>query len=67
MLSTLSFFLVEGALYYERGTKLSEPNALNTPSLVTVVPNSGDSFFLVEGALYYERDTKLSEPNALNT
>ena len=38
------FFLVEGALYYmyERSTKFSEPNALNTPSLVTVGPNSGD-------------------------
>ena len=37
------FFLVEGALYYERGTKFSEPNALDQhSSLVTVVPNSGD-------------------------
>ena len=30
------------ALYHERDTQLSEPNALNTPSLVTVGPNSGD-------------------------
>ena len=25
-----NIFLVEGALYYEKDTKLSEPNALNT-------------------------------------
>ena len=40
-------FLVEGALYYERGTKLSEPNALNTPLLVTVGPNSGDDIVIM--------------------
>ena len=41
------FFLVEGALYYERDTKLSEPNAPNTPSLVTVGPNSGDDIVIM--------------------
>ena len=29
-------------MYYERDTQLSEPNALNTPLLVTVGLNSGD-------------------------
>ena len=31
----------------ERGTKLSEPNALNTPSLVTIGPNSGDGIAIM--------------------
>ena len=45
-------FLVEGALYYERGTKLSEPNALNTPLLVTVGPNSGDDIVIMMSGAY---------------
>ena len=53
----LRAFLVEVALYYERDTKCSEPNALNT------LYSSPSAFaFLVEGALYYERDTKFQEP-----
>ena len=40
-------FLVEGALYYERDTKFSEPNAPNNPSLVTVGPNSGDGIVIM--------------------
>ena len=30
-------------MYYGRDTKLSEPNALNTPSLATVRPNCGEN------------------------
>ena len=50
------FLEVEGALYYERDTKFSEPNALNTPSLVTVGPNSCDDIAIMmsgaEGATW---------------
>ena len=31
----MSIFLVEGALYYERDTKLSEPNSLMLSTLFT--------------------------------
>ena len=32
-----TLILVEGALHYEKDTQSSEPNALNTPLLATVV------------------------------